>query len=71
MAQLPIYKSNEEQLLMSQLWSPGIADDPEKFVLFAFPWGQPNTPLAKFRGPRTWQRMVLREISDHIKANKG
>jgi hypothetical protein len=71
MAQLPIYTSNEEQILMTQMWSPAVADDPENFVLFAFPWGKPNTPLARFKGPRTWQRRVLRELSAHIKANKG
>ena len=56
---------------MVRLWSPKIADDPEAFVLFAFPWGQPNTPLAKFNGPRKWQREVLRDIAKHIKANRG
>lgn len=56
---------------MSQLWAPQIADDPESFVLFAFPWGQENTPLAKFKGPRRWQREVLREIRDHIRTNRG
>jgi len=56
---------------MTRLWSPQVADDPEAFVLFAFPWGQPNTPLAKFSGPRQWQRGVLRDIKEHIKANKG
>jgi hypothetical protein len=71
MAQMPIYKSDEEQTLMMRLWSPQIADDPEAFVLFTFPWGQPNTPLAKFNGPRRWQRKVLRDIKDHIAANKG
>lgn len=56
---------------MSTLWSPRLADDPEAFVLFAFPWGQPNTPLHKFAGPRKWQRKVLRDIADHIKKNRG
>lgn len=56
---------------MTRLWSPKLANDPEAYVLFSFPWGQPNTPLAKFKGPRVWQRKVLREISDHIKANNG
>jgi hypothetical protein len=69
--QLPIYSSDEEQLLMSRLWDPRVADDPEAFVLFAFPWGQANTPLAKFRGPRQWQRDVLRTIGKHIKDNQG
>lgn len=54
---------------MSRLWS--LADDPEKFVLFAFPWGQPNTPLANHSGPRKWQREVLRSVAAHIKQNKG
>lgn len=65
------YSPDEEQILMSQLWAPQIADDPESFVLFAFPWGQENTPLHKFKGPRKWQREVLREIRDHIRVNRG
>lgn len=69
--QKPIYSSEDEQTLMTRLWSPQIAQDPEAFVLFAFPWGQPNTPLAKFSGPRKWQREVLRSIGAHIKANQG
>jgi len=56
---------------MTRLWSPAIANDPEAFVLFAFPWGQPNTPLAKFSGPRKWQREILRDIAKHIKVNEG
>ena len=56
---------------MTRLWSPAIANDPEAFVLFAFPWGQPNTPLAKFSGPRKWQREILRDITKHIKVNEG
>ena len=69
--QKPIYSSDEEMMLMTRLWSPKVKDDPEAFVLFTFPWGQPNTPLAKFSGPRKWQREVLRSIGDHIKANDG
>jgi len=71
MAQTPIYSSADEQVLMATLWSPAVADNPEAFVLMAFPWGQPNTPLAKFQGPRKWQRKVLRDIAEHIKKNKG
>ena len=62
------YTPEEEQLLMTQLWSPQIADNPETFVLFAFPWGQVNTPLERFKGPRKWQREVLREIADGVDA---
>ena len=60
--QKPIYSPDDEQLLMTRLWSSVIKDDPEAFVLFAFPWGQENTPLAKYKGPRMWQRQVLRDI---------
>ena len=69
--QKPKYSAEEEQLLMTQLWSPQLKDDPETFVLFAFPWGQPNTPLENFKGPRKWQREVLREITAHLKKNQG
>ena len=69
--QIPIYKGEEEQRLMVELWSPEIADDPEAFVLYAFPWGVKNTPLAKFSGPRKWQREVLRDVTQHIKSQKG
>ena len=69
--QKPIYSPEDETLLMTKLWSPTIKDDPEAFVLFAFPWGQPNTPLANFKGPRMWQRLVLRDIKAHIAKNKG
>ncbi len=41
------------------------------FVMFAFPWGQPGTPLEHFKGPRKWQREVLTHIADHITQNKG
>ena len=69
--QTPIYSGAEEQALMTRLWSPQLADDPERFVLFCFPWGQKGTPLERFRGPRKWQRQVLRDIAAHIRANKG
>ena len=68
--QKPIYSPDDEQLLMSQLWSPVVKDDPEAFVLFAFPWRQKNTPLEKFEGPRKWQRQVLRDITRHLRENK-
>lgn len=69
--QKPIYDAQEEQLLMSRLWSPQLRDDPEKFVLFIFPWGVPGTPLEHMKGPRRWQRRQLRGIAEHIKSNKS
>jgi hypothetical protein len=57
--------------IMARLWTPGLKDDPLKFVLYTFPWGQAGTPLEHFAGPRKWQREVLQELADHIKANNG
>jgi len=56
---------------MSRLWSPGLANDPLAFVLYTFPWGQQGTPLENFPGPRKWQRQILSDLRDHIKANQG
>ena len=56
---------------MSRLWSPTIKDDPLAFVLLTYPWGEKNTPLENFTGPRKWQREVLVNLRDHIKANNG
>jgi hypothetical protein len=69
--QKPRYSAEDEQLIMAQLWSPQLRDDPEAFVLFMFPWGQKNAPLENFKGPRRWQREVLRQIRDFIKSNRG
>ncbi len=69
--QSTIYSAEDEQELMSRLWAPAIKDNPLAFVMFAFPWGQPGTPLEHFKGPRKWQREVLQQITDHIKNNQG
>ena len=71
MAQQIIYSPAEEQELMSEVWSSKLTDNPLAFVQFAFPWGQPGTPLANHSGPREWQRKFLWDITQHIKANKG
>jgi hypothetical protein len=68
--QQPIYSPEDEQLLMSKIWAPQIKDDPEAFVLLVFPWGKPGTPLEHFKGPRKWQRKILRDIAAHIAKNK-
>jgi hypothetical protein len=43
-------------------WLTTVRDDPLGFCLGAFPWNQPNTPLAKFSGPLDWQREVLEAL---------
>lgn len=67
----PTHSSGDEQRLMSELWSPVLADDPYAFVMFAYPWGVPNTPLAGKKGPRRWQKRLLTRVRDHIAQNKA
>ena len=66
----PIAPAKQEQELMADLWSPELADDPEAYVMYAFPWGKENTPLHDKQGPRTWQRDELQAMAQHIKDNK-
>lgn len=56
--------------LMQMLWDPEVADSPYMFVMTVYPWGQPGTPLEKYKGPRAWQREDLEELGDHIKSNQ-
>ena len=56
--------------IMSNMWHPAIKDDVLKWVMYAFPWGVPNTPLANYKGPRKWQREEMDRITAHIKENK-
>ena len=65
------YSAEDEQELMARLWSPAIKDNPLAFVMFAYPWGVKGTPLEHFTGPRKWQREVLTNMAEHIKANGG
>jgi hypothetical protein len=69
--QTTIYSAEDEQALMSRLWAPAIKDNPLAFVMYAFPWGTPGTPLEHFTGPRKWQREVLQDLAEHIKTNRG
>lgn len=64
------YSPQDEQSLMAAIWDPRIADDLNAFVMFMYPWGQAGTPLANLHGPRKWQKRVLQELTDYIKAAK-
>lgn len=45
--------------------------DPYGFVMWAFPWGQAGTRLAKQSGPDTWQIEVLEAIGENVKRGIG
>lgn len=40
--------------------------DPYGYVMFAFPWGEDGTPLAKEKGPDEWQTEVLKAIGKGV-----
>ena len=65
------YGAEAEKELMTEIWSLGIKDDPLNFVKFVFPWGQKDTPLEHFSGPRKWQEKILRKITTQIQRNNG
>ena len=44
----------------------GYSDNPHGFVLFAFPWGEPDTELAHRDGPEPWQEEVLKALASGL-----
>lgn len=62
------YKPEQEKQLVVDLLS--YAYDPLAFVMYAYPWGEVDTPLEHFSGPRRWQRKVLEDIRDHTQEMK-
>ena len=42
-------------------------DDPYGFVMWAFPWGEPNGPLRDDNGPDQWQTELLQDIGREIR----
>jgi hypothetical protein len=47
-------------------WLADVSADPLAFVLGAFPWGEPGTRIAKFKGPEAWQEELLGRIRDGL-----
>lgn len=60
----------EIDAMMQFIFSDYCKDNPLAFVMYAFPWGEPGTPLEHVKGPRAWQRKELERIAAHIKENK-
>lgn len=58
------YRKQDEEALLGDIL--GFSHDPEGYVEYAYPWGEPGTPLAKYKGPRGWQREILQEIKHHL-----
>lgn len=71
MAATSPYRPQDDQKLIATLLDPTLADDPYRFVLFAYPWGKPNTPLETMSGPREWQANVLRQMGEYLRDAKA
>lgn len=54
----------DEESLIEELGS--FAYDPLAFVMWAFPWGEPNTDLKNADGPDEWQTWVLTSVRDGL-----
>ncbi len=60
--------SNADQLALAE-WARDCAEDPLRFVLEAYPWGE-SGPLRDHAGPDTWQHEFLTKLGDEIRARK-
>lgn len=56
--------------MMQFIFSDYCKDNPLAFVMYAFPWGEKDTPLENKTGPREWQKKELINIAKHIAENK-
>lgn len=59
----PSHISPSEQLILDLA---ELSNDPLKFVMYAFPWGEPGTELADKTGPEPWQTEILLMIRDKL-----
>jgi hypothetical protein len=58
-----------EQDLQNELLGP-LADDPRRWIQFAWPWGQADTPLYNRKEPNRWQIERHEEIAQFIRDQK-
>lgn len=47
-----------------------LTHDPLAFAYFAYPWGEPGTPLEDMEGPDEWQIQILKDIGEQLKKGK-
>ena len=60
----------EVDQIMSIMLSDHMKENPADFVRWCYPWGQKNSPLERFKGPRAWQIEELEALGAHIKLQK-
>lgn len=54
----------EQEVLLETLVS--FSSDPFGYVMWTYPWGEPNTDLEEYEGPEPWQKEILTKLGDGI-----
>lgn len=70
MPKLVLPDAKQIQTIVRQTQELRLKDEPLKWVMYAFPWGKPNTPLADRTGPYEWQVTELLAVAEFIRENK-
>lgn len=64
----PVTLSPADNLALAE-WALACVEDPLKFVLEGYPWGEPGI-LEKHQGPDTWQVKFLTELGEEVRAHR-
>jgi hypothetical protein len=67
----PTVNPADTKRILETILHPEVRDNPLAYVMYAFCWGRPNSPLANRTGPNRWQREELIKIGEHIAENKA
>ena len=67
-ANAPAVVGNTDLVLAEDM--AGFRFDPLGHVLYSYPWGVPNTPLADRTGPWDWQRTFLDRLGERLRAGE-
>lgn len=63
---MPATAEKPAELVLAE-WARDCAEDPLRFVLEAYPWGEPG-PLQDHDGPDTWQTAFLVRLGQEVRA---
>ncbi len=65
---MPTAAEKPADLVLAE-WARDCADDPVRFVLEAYPWGEPGA-LQDHQGPDVWQMRFLERLRDEVRARQ-
>lgn len=65
---MPALTEKPADLVLAE-WARDCADDPVRFVLEGYPWGEPG-PLRDHDGPDVWQMAFLTRLGEEVRARR-